>query len=320
MALPNGQLECTKITDLILVHFNSGTLSVQDSTLVQALSLSEKVSILTLRFIPRKQTISFKYVSQKIHSTKSELVFFNNKIRAQLHLSFGRRKVSFSGDTNFLVVRSNNNLLSIRKILENAIALAQAGRPTYRSGLNQNNLDLHFQITSQNIPLGPIFNDDSEISYFIEQYFNYRSNLTGNNKNRHDLFVSYLLDGLSSTLHLENRVINLFTAIEIIDNSGTLNKESLNSTLNMEIRNADFCNRIRNSLIHEGLTLPKAVKYRFKEIKSHVPTFRPLFKILNLKKSETASNFYFFLLAYIYDYILQLLEMDAKVGFHNYYK
>ena len=319
-ALPNGQIECLKITDLILTYYHSGILSEQDSTLVQALSLSEKVSMLTLKFIPTKSIINFTYVSQKVHSTKSELIFFNNKLRALLDLSLGRRKISFSGDPNFLVVRSNNNLLGIRSILENAIALSQAGRPTYRSGLYQNNLELHFDIISQNIPLGPIFNDNSTISIFIEKYFKFRVQLKGEQKNRHDLFVSYFLDGLLSTLHLDNRVINLFTAIEIIDNSVTLNKNSLKSILKMEIDHADFCIRVRNSLIHEGLTLPQAVYFRFKEIKSHIPAFIQPFKVLNVKKSKAASNIYFFLLAYIYKYIGDLIGIEEQVGFHNDYK
>jgi hypothetical protein len=85
------------------------------------------------------------------------------------------------------------------------------------------------------------------------------------NSDQHDLrmyenAVYYLEGGFNQKVNLEFRIISLFTAFEIVDNSKTLDNSRLKYQFCMKsLYDAAFLINIRNKIVHRGFTINEAV-------------------------------------------------------------
>ena len=308
--LPNGKIFTDEIQYLLLRNLNPGSLSVFDSTLVRSFSLAPKnIGITTLSFIPQKYILKFEFESQDIIKDNSELIFYNHKIKKLTSFKLGRKILSVNGDNNYLVINSKNNLLKYRNDLETAISLLQGGRCVYRTGFFNNELELSFnRLDKKPKPYGLIYLDEKNISEFFTKYFTFIKSLKQNEKNKIERFLNYLLDSCNQNIFLENRIINLMIALEIIDTSKTLNKNTLSKILNISKDHADLIKRVRNKLIHEGKSLKESIYLSIHEIKSNVTNFKAPF---NKKiKREAPRKFYFWVLTKMYQYLLKNIGMS----------
>lgn len=318
--LPNGKIFTDKIQYLLLRNLNPGSLSVFDSTLVRSFSLAPKnIGITTLSFIPQKFILSFDFESQDKIKDNSELILYNHKIKKLVSFKIGKKKLSVNGDNNYLIINSNINLLKYRNDLETAISIFQGGRCVYRTGFFNNKLELSFNgIDKKPKPYGSIFQEEDYISEFFTKYFVYIKSLKQNDKNKIERFLNYLLDSCNQNVFLENRTLNLMTALEIIDTSKTLNKNTLSKILNISKNHADFIKRVRNKLIHEGKSLKESIYISINEIKSNVPDYKAPFD--KRIKSKAPSKFYFWALTKIYQYFLREIGMSSlQIEYHKHY-
>ena len=291
--LPNGTITCNSIDNLQLTSVNPGSWSVYDSSLVRTFSLDEKnTGITTFGFVTSKYVLSFDYASKSTVRGRSELIFNNHSLKNLYSFKVGRKNIQIGGEKNFLVVASNNNLLMLRNDLEVAISILQGGRTTYRTGFYKNKLELSFRrISDHSKPYGLIYNKEALISEFLKSYILYIDSLNKSDRNKFNLFTSYLLDACNQRVLLENRFINLYVALEVIDNSRTLNANTLKSILNLTKNNCDLIIKVRNKLIHEGKSIITGIEESCNEISIHNSGYTPPFAI-SPKKGLTGRFFF----------------------------
>lgn len=219
----------------------------------------------------------------------------------------------------FLILKSSHDLLKLKSNLENAISILQGGRTLYRIGFFKENLELSFKRIKESKPYGLIYTEETDISEFFTKFLTYLTKLSMQSKKKFELFISYFLDSCTQLINLENRIVNLFIALEIIDNSKTLNKNTLKKILDIDINDADFAIKVRNHLIHKGHTLRVSIEESRKEMVIFLPHYQYPFKT-NLKRKVTGS-FYFYLLSRTYNYILTEIGMaNLEIAYKRYYE
>jgi hypothetical protein len=176
-----------------------------------------------------------------------------------------------------------------------ALGLLQGGRALYGAGFFENTLELNFGRRDLIRPLGPIYAEDSNCAEFLRKYLSYEHKLTGTALNRYRLAVNYILDGLAGPVPLENRVISLYTAIEIVDQSRTMSKNSLVPLLAITTVDAELCVNIRHKLIHEGEILYKSIESARSALQSRGRLCNMPFRFTGITQQSVVGNFHVYL-------------------------
>lgn len=68
------------------------------------------------------------------------------------------------------------------------------------------------------------------------------------------------MEGFSNPGTLEVRLLNAFVYLEMIDGKGTLDKGQLSTMFGISSANAEAIVRMRNTLLHQGPSLPAAIR------------------------------------------------------------
>ena len=314
--VPNGIVERNKLDNLYIKSINPGTFSIYDSSLIRAFNLSEKeIGISTITFFLSNSLQEFDFSEHKPNKY-SELVFLDNGINSPiLHLKIKGNRYTINCDKSVLIVRSTVNLLNKQPNFYRAFSLLQGGRITYRTGFFKKRLQINFVKAGEFSRLGQLFKDDNLKIEFIEKLFLFEENLINKDKRkrkRYELFIEYLLEALSAKTTLENRLISLYTAIEIIDDSKTLTKQSVSSLFKIDQNLADIIIRVRNKIIHEGYELYDSIVSSIEAVKKYSLLKRVPFGISNRSKRRASFNFYIFLVTMIYRKIFKNINLEVK--------
>lgn len=320
---PLGNVKDAVLPNLLLINISPGTMSIYDSSLIRTLRLYKtEVGLTKLIFTPKKSLIQLP-INDISSTNESELIFFDNRLstKAGLLTKIGNRKLTLTGDRNILIVRAKQNLILKRDTISRALSLLQGGQILYRAGFYKTNLELNFIRRDLIRPLGPIFDESSDIEEFIEKYIAYEKSISATELHRHKLAIDYIIQGCAGSSYLENKVISLFTALEILDGSRTLNKNSIHSTLGVSIQEAELIVGVRNKLIHQGKILVDSIQTTISELNNIGRLRQTPFKISNIAKTRIASNFRFYLLVSLLSTIINRLGMQSKViTYRDYYK
>ena len=70
----------------------------------------------------------------------------------------------------------------------------------------------------------------------------------------------YFLEGLAASTSSEVKTISLLTCLEIIDGARSLDRRAVADTLGIPDEEADLIRRVRNHVLHDGLSLSAAVR------------------------------------------------------------
>lgn len=240
----------------------------------------------------------------------SELVFYNNSIKNKItSFKIGEKEIAIGGDKEFLILNSNANLLRLRPHLENAISILQGGRTFYRVGFYKGKLELSFRKNIKEAkPYGLIYTEEKDISEYFTKYIDYMIIRKNQSNKKLELFISYFLDSCNQLIHLENRMVDLFIALEINDNSTNLNKNTLKNILEIDSNDAAFVIKVRNHLIHKGQSLKVSIEESKKEMDNFTSKYEFPFKAKS--KRQLPGSFYFYVLSRTYHYILSEIGMN----------
>jgi hypothetical protein len=311
--LPQGTTTHNNLRNLHIKSIRPGTMSVYDSFLIRSLHLYEnEIGIFTIVFHPQRSLLEFNLKNVSVGKL-SELVFNDVKIASfsNLQITLQSRRYQLLCDKNTLVVKANVNLLHKQVQFYRVLSLLNGGKVTYRVGFYKNDIQINFIRKEKTSALGSLFKDDNDKKEFIEKYWQFENALNKKEKNKHHLFIEYFLEGMSYATNLENRIISLYTALEIIDNSRTLNKQSISKTLKLDQNVADVLARFRNKLIHQGYTGNDALSESIKEVKANTILKRMPFKIRGHRKTRILFNYYLFLVIGLYK------KCFKDIGFAN---
>lgn len=346
---PLGKL-CKKSLGLYPVLVNPGPSSIFDSYVLK-IAYSSHAGIATLVFRPKDSFLVFE--SQTTFSSEDEnyyeLLFlgFRPKILPSISLtldsnfrlfmqagkenknsSSGKEFTNFQGD--FVLVRSNLDLFesSKRDDLCKVLSLLNGGKVSLALGyaLRENEFKVAFSFPTDICTVlggvGNPFRTESSEEYlelvetFVKTYFSYVGSLKEEEKRRFNLFVEYFIEGISMNTILESKLITLYTALEIMDDSDTLTKDSLKKAYELDEDKATFFKELRNKIVHNGLSVREAVEKIPNYVRDKSRGRRNLDTSFLGKEKDWAC--YFFLICMLYKKLLYRIGADdltKKLGF-----
>ncbi|MBO6623222.1 MAG: hypothetical protein JJ940_15160, partial [Balneola sp.] len=125
--------------------------------------------------------------------------------------------------------------------------------------------------------------------------------------------IYYLEGGYKQAVHLEFRVISLFTSIEILDKSRTLDKSIIKNQFNLpSLYDAALLNEIRNQLIHNGSSLQKAISVAKANNRENDKDDSELLKLFKENKEQEQIVIYYFLLDLVTAYLHEKFRYSGK--------
>jgi len=227
----------------------------------------------------------------------------------------------FQGD--FVLIRSNLNLFesSMRDDLYKVLSLLNGGKVSLALGCKneKRGFKIAFNLsTGSRAGFGGVgnpfkakdFNEDL-VETFIKNYLSYVRQAKKEDKRRFKLFVEYFIEGISMNAILESRLITLYTALEIMDDADTLTKESLKKAYKLEENEAELFARLRNEIVHNGLSVREAVEKIPNDVRSKSKGRRNLdISFLGEQKDWAC---YQFLVCVLYKKLLHLIGADDLI-------
>ncbi len=300
IVLPSGKMPRTRIENLRLKRISPGSYSVIDSELIRSFSLADKeIGIITLVLSPKRFFIRLPYTPSGT-SHKSELIFENSHLSIPPNTFIGRRnKIEVVAHQSVLVLKSNRDLLKDQDSFGKIYAICQGGLLHYRMGFNGNILEINFAKNWGLSHLGRVFVNRDEVVRLLKAQYYYWKSLNRIQLLKHKSSMNFIIDSFNNSLPIESRVNILFTALEAIDGSPTLDDSTVASTLGIELSIAKFIRQVRNEVIHAGSTLSVAVEKSRKELKLGNRLNRLPYPAAGKMKIRRSFRFYIFLLTLI---------------------
>lgn len=293
--LPNGRVSGGRIHSLRLVQWSGGTSSVYDSDLVRTFDLyTQEVGLKRLTFKPKNPLVQLP-IDPFHQDANSELVYKNNilRLRPKDQIVIFRSKILITAEKGFLLVRSDQSLKRSIGPLTQALSLLQRGRICLVAGLEKKIVTLNFLGQDNPVPAGSMFDEEDLFCSFIRMYVEFYRRLSGSDLRSFHFAIDYLIDGCANLGSIESRAISLYTALEILDNSRTLDKNTIAKMFDIDVNTADLICKVRNSLVHEGLDLSGAIIRKGCEIQERSSC---QFSGVNLKASKSKLEHDFFAL------------------------
>ena len=314
MHLPNGRVKGGRIHRLKLVQWSDGTSSIYDSDLVRTFDLyKQEIGLKRLTFKPKNPLVQLP-LDPFHQDANSELIYKNNilTLRPKDEIDIFRSKIQIIAEKGFLLVRSDQSLKRSVGPLTQALSLLQRGRICLVAGQEKKTVTLNFSGQDNPVPAGPMFNEEDFINSFIRMYVEYCRRLSGSNLRSFGFAIDYLIDGCANLGSIESRAISLYTALEILDNSRTLDKNTTAKIFDIDNNTADLICRVRNGLVHEGLDLRSAIIKKGYEIigRSACNSFSGI--NLNASKSELKHEFFALLMDKLLLYVCRLIGISMN--------
>lgn len=178
--------------------------------------------------------------------------------------------------------------------------------------------------------IGPFYRD-SNGEELLNKIFNYlfhaklvednRIDSYDNNWRRLTKGLYFYLQGLGGIAPIEIRVINLFTFLEIIDGSNTLDKNKISKLLGITTDEADILCKTRGSLIHNGKDIATALINSYNETASYkkAPLDCKLFIIDSDNKQKMTVHFYFKLAMLLNKFLIKKIGYSGQWNDYSEY-
>lgn len=297
LSTPIGTISKDRLTDFFMTSYSPGSLSVYDATISQALTLHGKEEGVTkLVLHPRSSKVEFVFHSFDTLAPQFELFYRSANssmpIPQELQLKSGRAVLM--GDNRGLIIRGDQPLSNREEFIRLSLGILQGGHITVRSLLENNTLMINLS-DHEGRSLGQLYKKHEEAGLLLQGIYDSLAELSPSDWARWSKGIYFFLQGLGGIAPLEIRAINFFTFLEIIDNSDTLDKNSLSALLGVTPDEADILCRTRNRLVHQGEGIGRAVSTAQKQISRHKknPLDNTLFSIDHTDEQNTGISFFF---------------------------
>jgi hypothetical protein len=146
----------------------------------------------------------------------------------------------------------------------------------------------------------------------LQRLYDFYADLTEPSKTSWAIASHYYLEGLTSTSVMEIRLMHLFSFLEVMDGSGTLNKQSMAPLLQIEFDEAHLLAEMRNKLVHNGASLGSAYASALEVVNRGERAVSIRADLLSLANPIDAGRFvYFWLADRIKEYIRREVGFDG---------
>ncbi|HPZ76312.1 MAG TPA: hypothetical protein PK409_09335 [Thermosynergistes sp.] len=221
-----------------------------------------------------------------------------------IHLN-SDHQLTVSGDNGRFIVKSRTPLSDYEEIIRIGLGILLGGPISVRYIYDGESKTITINLANhEGKTIGPLYRN-SNGEELLNKIFKYlfhaklvgdnRADSYDNNWKRLTRGLHFYLQGLGGIAPIEIRVINLFTFLEIIDESNTLDKNKISKLLDITTDEADILCKTRGSLIHNGKDIATALINSYNEIASYkkAPLDCKLFIIDSDNKQKTTEHFYF---------------------------
>lgn len=186
-----------------------------------------------------------------------------------IHLDSNQKLVVY-GDNGRFVVKSDTPISDYEEIIRISLGILLGGPISIRYIYEGEPKTITINLAAhEGKTIGPLYRNSNgeELLNKIFKYL-FQAMLDENKWEKLKRGLYFYLQGLGGIAPIEIRTINLFTFLEIIDESKTLDKNKISKLLDITIDEASILCETRSSLIHKGSNIPSALIDAKNKIKS----------------------------------------------------
>ncbi|MEN2996646.1 MAG: hypothetical protein ABC360_06575 [Acetomicrobium sp.] len=247
-----------------------------------------------------------------------------------IHLN-SDHQLTVSGDKGRFIVKSRTPLSDYEETIRISLGILLGGPISVRYIYDGEHKTITINLAAhEGKTIGPLYRNSNgeELLIKIFEYL-FHAKLVGDNRadsydnnwRRLTRGLYFYLQGLGGIAPIEIRTINLFTFLEIIDESKTLDKSKISGLLDITIDEADVLCRTRGSLIHNGKDIATALINSYNEIASYkkAPLDCKLFIIDSDNKQKTTEHFYFNLAMLLNKFLIKEIGFSGQWNDYSEY-
>jgi len=294
---PIGEIKKDEYTDFFITSYNPATVSQGDVAAARILALCGQVeSITKIVLQPRSSQIEFKLFQFEPMESLFEIVYKGYQLSFPkpqiLHIG-GVEVVVTSANGTLIIKASDSSLLNYEEPIRLSMGIILGGPITLRTIINGSMFAVNLA-SHKGTGTGRLFKRHEDSGVLLQGIIDFLASLEPDDQNRWTRSIYFFLQGLGGVSPLEIRAINLFTSLEIIDNTSTLDKSAFARLLDITTDEADICCRVRNRLLHNGANIGSAVIEAEKELTSFKSTLHLQTLAINaLDENQSGVKFFF---------------------------
>jgi hypothetical protein len=258
---PIGELTRDQCDGFFVSRYNPGTQSIYDSTLGRALTLRGKEAGLTkLVLHPKNSRLELTFRRYDSTPAQYELFYQGAGVSLSLNqpLQLHSSEATVAGDNGTVSVEGHQSLRNYEEHIRLALGVLLGGPMTIRSILDGDTLIINLS-AHEEASAGRLFKHHDDSGPLLQGLVDFFLSLSAPDWSRWTRATYFFLQGLGGKVPLEIRAINLYTFLEIVDNTDALDKGSVAKLLDITNDEADLLCRVRNRLTHHGENLGTAL-------------------------------------------------------------
>lgn len=313
----DGKLTTDRFPELFVKNYNQNH-NILESIPLRAFKFLDNYVGNEIKLKPKNSKIEFNFQPANGRNEFTEFHFINVNIPTIFEIEFNGVNCNASLDKSGHAILSLDETLQeeekgqLSDIFRIACCLGQGGYSSVREIITPENFTLNlagYDITKP--PFKLVSQDDFKqlLGSVIDSYTEFEEEDISLLKNA----IYYLEGGYKQAVHLEFRVISLFTSIEILDKSRTLDKSIIKNQFNLpSLYDAALLNEIRNQLIHNGSSLQKAISVAKANNRENDKDDSELLKLFKENKEQEQIVIYYFLLDLVTAYLHEKFRYSGK--------
>lgn len=315
--IKDGEVWLETFPNLFVKHFNRGS-NILDGYSLRSFEFIEKFNGVKLKLKPYNSKIRLNFKPVKSDESFTEFHFVKVNLPQRFDFEYEDSQACAVLDQNGHAVIKVGKKLSHDRISEFcdifniSSCLAFGAFSSIREIFNPDTLTLNLSgYTFRKSPHRMIENDDFEIlvNSVIKTFKSIDKQELSLIKN-----ASYYLEGgYKQTVYIEFRLISLFTAIEILDDSKTLDKNIIKEEFKLKsVYDAALMISIRNKLIHNGMSVNDAIQSARNDNKENDIEKSDIESLFDTYTNKQQLAFYYYMLDLVTKYLQEMFNYKAS--------
>lgn len=304
---PLGKLRLSKFDNFFVVQHEPSCASAHNSSDSLLVTSTADVTRLTLQ--PRGSLMTFEYVpsiSDATSGVETVLAVAMNSQSMNMELNVGSQTVGAKFEGSKLILKSAASLSSSKDALLCSFGLLFGGPASVRSTRTDHNLSIDVVAHSHG-SIEHLWLRQDDVKEMFQRFLDMFASAQSEERRRLVRAATLHLHGLGDKVLLDQKILTLYTSLEVLDDNRTLTKESVSKVLNLTIDQAEIVCRVRHALAHSGSSISEAVISARQDYayKSGRPLVDLGFEIDEVARSKTSSRYFFWLASKLNQYWLR---------------
>jgi len=272
--LPSGTLRADDLPEIMLSGNSSLTSSVNTSPLSLALNLcNDRTGTVKFYLSPKPVMIYFRH--EPPLTNQCELYYLNNFIDHPMPMSVkhGDTSYTFQARKRSLSISSNVDIRPFAKRLGVAWAIYQGAHLMLAASYWDSTVALSVRQPRPYRRGQHFFRGWNNAQALLDRLVVTYLGMTDHEFDGWSKAIRFYLEGVNDDLDYDVRIVNFMVFIEMYDKSVTMSKQTIADTFSISTELADLVVRMRNKLIHEHMSMWRALPQVHAEILKYQQTW-----------------------------------------------